>query len=47
MDKDDIVDANGQLLNQQPAYDLLLNSEIQLQQREEYVTGVVAQRTWT
>ena len=28
---EDMVDANGMLLNQAPAYDRLLNSEVQLQ----------------
>ena len=30
LDMEDAVDANGKLLNQQPAYDLLLNAEVQM-----------------
>ena len=35
----DSVNHNGQLLNQCPAYDRLLNAELQLQLEEEYVMG--------
>ena len=40
-DIEDSVDHSGQLLNQHPAYDRLLNAEVQLQLGEEYATGKV------
>jgi hypothetical protein len=43
-DIEDTVDANGKLLNQQPAYDTMINAEVQLQQGEEYVTCKVIGR---
>ena len=43
-DIEDSVDHNGQLLNQHPAYDRLLNAEVQLQLGEEYITGTVRRR---
>ena len=43
-DIEDSVDHNGQLLNQHPAYDRLLNAELQLQLGEEYTTGKVRRR---
>ena len=42
---EDIVDCTGKLLNQQPAYDQIINAEVQLQLGEEMVTGKVTQRT--
>ena len=41
----DIVDCTGKLINQQPAYDQIINAEVQLQLREEMVNGKVIQRT--
>ena len=41
---EDVVDANGRLLNQQPAYDTIINAEVRLQLGEELATGVVARR---
>ena len=41
----DIVDSNGKLINQQPAYDQIINAEVQLQLGEEMVAGKVIQRT--
>ena len=38
-DIEDSVNHNRWLLNQDPAYDRLLNAEVQLQLGEEYVTG--------
>jgi hypothetical protein len=43
-DIEDTVDSKGKLLNQQPAYDRLINSEVQLQLREELHTAKVVQR---
>jgi hypothetical protein len=40
----DTVDTNGRLLDQQPAYDRLINAELQLQLGEELVPGKVIQR---
>ena len=40
-DIEDSVNPNRWLLNQNPAYDRLLNADIQLQLGEEYVTGKV------
>lgn len=41
---EDMVDADGKLMNQQPAYDTIINAEVQLQLGEEMVTGTVARR---
>ena len=41
----DIVYSTGKLINQQPAYDQIINAEVQLQLGEEMVTGKVTQRT--
>ena len=38
---EDMVDTNGRLLNQLPAYDRLLQAEVQMQLGEEYRTGKV------
>ena len=43
-DIEDAVDANGRLLDQQPAYDKLINSEVQLQQGESIAVGTVKRR---
>ena len=43
-DIEDTVDANGRLLNQQPAYDKLIHSEVQLQLGEHMATGKVTRR---
>ena len=40
---EDIVDSRGKLINQQPAYDQIINAEVQLQLDEETVTGKVIQ----
>ena len=44
-DIQDTVDANGLLLNQQPAYDRILHSEVSLQLGEEMTVGRVTKRT--
>jgi hypothetical protein len=43
-DIEDTVDMNGQLLNQQPAYDKILHSEVSLQLGEEMSVGRVNKR---
>ena len=43
-DIEDSVDHNRWLLNQHPAYDRLLNAEVQLQLGKEYVMGKVRRR---
>jgi hypothetical protein len=43
-DIEDIVDSKGKLLDQQPAYARLINSEVQLQLGEELHTTKVVQR---
>ena len=40
-----IVDSTGKLINQQPAYDQIINAEVQQQLGEEMVNGKVIQRT--
>ena len=45
LEVEDIVDSTGKLINQQPAYDQIINAEVQLQLGEEMVTGKVVQRT--
>ena len=42
---ENIIDSTGKLINQQPAYNQIINAEVQLQLGEEMVTGKVAQRT--
>ena len=42
-DIEDIVDLTGRLLDQQLAYDTLINAEVQMQLSEEFVTGTVKQ----
>ena len=41
---EDAVDANGRLLDQRPAYDMIINAEVQLQLGEEFAVGKVTQR---
>ena len=41
---EDTVDANGKLLNQQPAYDKILHSEVSLQLGEDMSVGKVTKR---
>jgi hypothetical protein len=43
-DIEDTVDANGKLLNQQPAYDRILHSEVSLQLGDEITVGRVTKR---
>jgi hypothetical protein len=43
-DIEDTVDANGKLLNQQPAYDKILRSEVSLQLGENMTVGKVTKR---
>ena len=45
LEVEDIVDSTGKLINQQPAYDQIINAEVELQLGEEMVTGKVTQRT--
>ena len=45
LEVEDIVDSTGKLINQQPAYDQIINAEVQLQLKEEMVNGKVIQRT--
>jgi hypothetical protein len=42
---EDTVETNGQLLNQQPAYNRILHSEVSLQLREEMSVGKVTKCT--
>ena len=44
LEVEDIVDSTGKLINQQPAYDQIINAEVQLQLGEEMVNGKVIQR---
>ena len=43
-DVEDDIDFSGRLLNQQPAYDKLINAEIQLQLENHITTGKVKRR---
>jgi hypothetical protein len=43
-DIEDMVDVNGKLLNQQPAYDKILHSEASLQMGEDMTIGKVTKR---
>ena len=45
LEVENIVDSTGKLINQQPAYDQIINAEVQLQLGEEMVNGKVIQRT--
>ena len=40
-DSEDIIDKDGKLLDQQTAYDTMINAEVRLQQGHEFVTGKV------
>ena len=42
---EDTVDTNGKILNQLPAYDKLLNAEVQIQLEEDYTIGKVKRCT--
>ena len=42
---EDIVDATGKVINQNPAYDRIVNAEVMMQLGEDMVTGKVKQRT--
>ena len=42
---EDSIDIKGRLLNQQPAYDRLINTEVQMQIRDGIQTGKVVQRS--
>ena len=44
MDIEDIEDSTGKILDQQPAYDTIINAEVQLQLGQEFVTGRVRRR---
>ena len=44
-DIEEAVDANGRLINQQPAYDWILNTEVQLQVENSVQTGKVKRRS--
>ncbi len=43
-DIEDTVDSRGRLLNQQPAYDKLINAQVQLQQGDDVTSGKVRAR---
>ena len=43
-DIEDTIDAKGKMLNQQPAYDKILHSEVSLQLGEDMTTGKVTKR---
>jgi hypothetical protein len=43
-DIEDTVDSRGHLLNQQPAYDRLINAEVQLQQGDNMMSATVRKR---
>ena len=43
-EQEDSVDASGQLLNQQPAYDLMINAEVQLQNGDDMSLAKVLRR---
>ena len=45
LEVEDIVDSIGKVIKQQPAYDQIINAEVQLQLGEEMVTDKVTQRT--
>ena len=45
LEVEDIFDSTGKLINQQPAYDQIINAEVQLQLGEEMVNGKAIQRT--
>lgn len=41
---EDVVDANGKLIDQQPAYDTIINAEVKMQQGDEFVKAKVIGR---
>eukprot|EP00957_Ditylum_brightwellii_P089736 6834610-Ditylum_brightwellii.AAC.1 len=41
---EETVDATGTLIDQQPAYDKIINAEVQLQHQEHITTGKVKRR---
>ena len=43
-DVEDTVDVTGKLLNQHPAYDRIINTNVALQLEEEVTTGQVTRR---
>ena len=45
LEVEDIADSTGKLIDQQPAYDQIINAEVQVQLGEEMVNGKVIQRT--
>ena len=45
LEVEDIVDSTGKPINQQPAYDKIINAKVQLLLGEEMVGGKVAQQT--
>ena len=42
---EDVIDHDGKLLDQQPAYDTIINAEVQMQLGNKLVTGKVVRRT--
>ena len=44
IETEDVVDASGRLIDQQPAYDKMINAEIQLQQEQQPTMGKVVRR---
>ena len=44
LEQEDVTDHNGKLLNQQPMYDVLLHSELLVQNGDNYEVGKVARR---
>ena len=44
LEVEDTVDANGRLINQQPAYDKLIHAEVQLQKGDDFHTAKVIGR---
>ena len=45
MDVEDTVDSIGRLINQQPVYDRIINTEVQLQLGDSVAVGTVKQRS--
>ena len=45
LEVEDLVDSTGKHINHKPAYDQIINAEVQLQLGQEVVTGKVTQRT--
>ena len=44
VDIEDYVDANGRLIDQQPAYNKMLNAEVVLQLDEKFASGRLKQK---